>query len=340
MSDLILQIEPLGFPWKTKDPFLFCVHHEDFYPAGNKDLGIDKEKLKGRNIGNDFTIKDGWRMYHGDSVPGFPQHPHRGFETVTVNKSGFVDHSDSLGAIGRFGPGDTQWMTAGKGIQHAEMFPLLNADGDNRLEIFQIWLNLPKANKFVDPYFKMLWKEQTPVVNIKDKKGNTTKIDIIAGEINGVKAPMPNPDSWAANPENEVSILTFQLDPNATFILPADVQKEYAHCSLYFYKGKAIELEGKTIPVNNQIEIDRKDKITIVNSEKTAFILLLQGKPIQEPVAQYGPFVMNTQAEIRQAYTDFQETEFGGWPWPSADPVHDKQVGRFAKHAKGNTEKP
>ena len=87
----IREIVPLGFPWQTKDPFLFCVHHEDFYPKGNEDMGPDVP-LHGRNLGNDFTIKDGFRMYHGQKVPGFPAHPHRGFETVTIATKGFIDH--------------------------------------------------------------------------------------------------------------------------------------------------------------------------------------------------------------------------------------------------------
>nr|WP_290936872.1 pirin family protein [Haliscomenobacter sp.] len=118
----ILRIRPLGFPWETRDPFIFCVYHEDFYPLGNAQMG-PAASLSGRNLGQDFTVKDGWRMYHGRTVPGFPSHPHRGFETVTIARKGFVDHSDSLGATARFGNGDVQWMTAGKGVQHSEMFP-------------------------------------------------------------------------------------------------------------------------------------------------------------------------------------------------------------------------
>ena len=97
----------------------------------------------------DFAGADGWRMYHGSIVPGFPQHPHRGFETVTFVRQGFIDHSDSLGATARFGRGDVQWLTAGEGIVHCEMFPLLDREGPNPCELFQIWLNLPAADKMV-----------------------------------------------------------------------------------------------------------------------------------------------------------------------------------------------
>ena len=122
-QSVVLNVLPLGFPWQTVDPFLFCVHHVDLYPAGNEAMG-PAASLAGRDIGMDFAGQDGWRMYHGDVVPGFPHHPHRGFETVTLVRRGFIDHSDSLGATARFGQGDVQWMTAGRGIVHAEMFPL------------------------------------------------------------------------------------------------------------------------------------------------------------------------------------------------------------------------
>ena len=121
----IQSVRPLGFTWETRDPFLFSVHHLDVYPEGNDEMG-PAASLSGRNMGQDFEPKDGWRMYHGMTVPGFPMHPHRGFETVTVVLEGFVDHSDSHGTSGRNGNGDVQWMTAGAGLQHAETFPLLN----------------------------------------------------------------------------------------------------------------------------------------------------------------------------------------------------------------------
>ena len=156
-----MQVLPLGMVWQTQDPFLFCVHHDDAYPAGNEDLG-PTATLSGRDIGQDFSGKDGWSMYHGDRVPGFPQHPHRGFETVTIARHGFIDHSDSMGASARFGEGDLQWMTAGRGIVHSEMFPLLHQDQPNRTELFQIWLNLPSKRKMAAPHFSLFWKEDLP----------------------------------------------------------------------------------------------------------------------------------------------------------------------------------
>src|ERR1700743_88728 len=110
----IVEIQPLGFPWDTIDPFLFCVHHDDAYPKGNGRFGPDAS-LAGRAIGQDFGGKGGWSMYHRGSVPVFPAHPPRGFETVPIVRQGLTDHADSLGAAARFGGGDVQWLTAGKG---------------------------------------------------------------------------------------------------------------------------------------------------------------------------------------------------------------------------------
>lgn len=328
----ILKVETLGFPWITQDPFLFCVYHLDFYPKGNDELGPNAS-LKGRNIGNDFVVKDGWRMYHGDTVPGFPAHPHRGFETVTFVLQGLVDHADSNGSSGRYGNGDVQWMTAGRGMQHSEMFPLLKKDKENTFELFQIWLNLPAEKKFVEPAYQMLWNETIPKLLLKDKNGNSIKIDIVAGKIEDSMAPQPAPGSWAAIPENEVAIWQIILDENAIWEIPTASDK--TNRSLYFFEGESIQLNEKEILPNHAIELDASQTVTILNGNKRSRLLLLQGKPINEPIAQHGPFVMNNQAEIQQAFSDFQKTRFGGWPWSRTDVVHGKDKGRFAKFDNG-----
>jgi redox-sensitive bicupin YhaK (pirin superfamily) len=333
MNNKIIEIKPLGFPWETQDPFLFCAYHKDEYPAGNEKLGPDASLLEGRNIGQDFTIKDGWRMYHGETIPGFPHHPHRGFETITINKQGFVDHSDSLGASGRFGRGDVQWMTAGKGVQHSEMFPLLNSDKENTLEIFQVWLNLPKASKMVDAHFKMLWADAIPLVKEKDVNENITEINLIAGSLNGILTPEPTPDSWAANPENEVAVWTIKMESNAEWAMPA--AKPDINRTLYFYTGSTLSIEGSSVDVNHSIQVKSNEEIRLKAGKEDAYILMLQGKPIKEPVAKHGPFVMNTMDEIQEAINDYQRTQFGGWPWPRRDQIHDKNKGRFALHADG-----
>ena len=335
MNHPILSIQPLDFLWPTFNPFLFCAHHLDYYPPGKSDLSPEAS-LQGRNIGNDFTIRDGWRMYHGDSVPGFPVHPHRGFETVTMVQQGFVDHSDSHGQAGRYGEGDVQWMTAGAGLQHCEMFPLLKQDEGNTTELFQVWLNLPKERKFAPPYFKMLWSEDIPVYKHTCKNGKSVEVNVIAGSLNGVQALTPAPDSWAAFPENEVAIWTIRLEAGASWTLPVAGKK--AGRTLYFHKGSSIRVEGTEVKAGHAIILKPDVAPTIESVGSDNLLLLLQGNPINEPVVQYGPFVMNTQEEIRQAFYDYEQTEFGGWPWLKRDQTHGTKRGRFARHKDGTEE--
>lgn len=330
-------IKPLGFQWETADPFLFCVHHEDAFPKGNKDMG-PAVPLTGRPLGNDFIIKDGFRMYHGKKVPGFPGHPHRGFETITVVRKGLVDHADSVGAAGRYGNGDVQWMTAGKGVQHSEMFPCLHEDRENHLELFQIWLNLPRKNKMVEPHFKMFWKENLGKYQSTDAKGKKTEVEVIAGKLGQVQAPAPPPNSWAADPKNEVAVWNIRLEAGAEWVLPpasAGINR-----TLYFYEGESIEVAGVKVPRYHSVEVQANQNLRIQNGNHVSKILLLQGRPINEPVIQYGPFVMNSKEEIQQAFNDFHRTQFGGWPWPKYDQVHDRKEGRFALHADGKKEYP
>ncbi len=331
----IIRINPLGFPWETENPFVFCAYHKDKYPPGNNTLGPDTS-LEGRRIGQDFILKDGWRMYHGKTVPGFPVHPHRGFETITIVKQGFVDHADSLGSAGRYGAGDIQWMTAGKGIQHSEMFPLINKKRENKVELFQVWLNLPKANKFTEPHFKMLWNDSIPMIKEQDSNGKITEINLISGIFKDVAAPEPTPDSWAANSENEVQILTVKMQANSKWILPKsgpDLNR-----TIYFYQGDLLQIQGESITVNRSVQVKSDVDIYIQSYEEESFLLILQGRPINEPVIHQGPFVMNTEDEIIQAYYDYQETQYGGWPWKKAEHVHKRKKSRFAIHANGKEE--
>jgi quercetin 2,3-dioxygenase len=336
-SDSVINIQPLGFPWATSDPFLFCVYHADDYPAGNGQFGPDAT-LEGRSLGNDFVKRDGWRMYHGQSIPGFPVHPHRGFETVTVVRSGVVDHSDSLGGAGRYGHGDVQWMTAGKGIQHSEMFPLLNRENRNPLELFQIWLNLPRESKFVEPYYAMLWKDQIPVITDMDENGRETRLEIVAGHFNGQVAPDPAPDSWAARPENELAIWHIQMEDHAVFTLPAASQD--ISRTLYFFEGDTVLFDDQAVRKGNAIELLADRSVRLTNGGTPGRFLLLQGRPIREPVVNYGPFVMNSEEEIRQTFKDYRDSQFGGWPWPRPDMVHPEGKGRFALHSDGREEIP
>ena len=302
-------------------------------------MGPDPSLLAGRNMGQDFQMKDGWRMYHGQVVPGFPQHPHRGFETVTVVRRGLLDHADSLGAAARYGDGDVQWLTAGRGIQHAEMFPLLKSDRDNPLELMQIWLNLPRADKMVEPHFTMLWSQEIPKKQVRDAAGKLTTITVNAGSYGGDRAPSPPPSSWASRPEADVAIWHLTMEPGARFTLPA--AKPGTDRTVYFFRGGSeVTLDQRTLPSRHQASLRGDRDVPITNGGESVELLLLQGRPIGEPVAKNGPFVMNTMDEIRQAYADYRRTQFGGWPWDRRDPVHPREEGRFARHATGTVERP
>jgi quercetin 2,3-dioxygenase len=334
---VVINVIPLGFPWATVDPFLFCAHHDDAYPAGNEQMG-PAASLAGRNLGMDFEVKDGWRMYHGDVVPGFPRHPHRGFETVTLARHGYIDHSDSLGATARFGHGDVQWMTAGRGVVHSEMFPLVNRDGGNRTELFQIWLNLPRADKLVDPHFGMLWSESIPRHTFTDEGGRTTTVTTIAGALEGRTPPAPPPSSWAAKPDSDVAIWTVRMDPGARYTLPP--ARAGSTRVLYFFRGAGLSVAGHQVNPYSGVQVRPEASVELENGPDEGELLVLQGRPLEEPVVQHGPFVMNTPAEIQQAFVDFRKTGFGGWPWDSDGPVHDRSEGRFAIHADGRKDRP
>lgn len=336
-ADAVMTVEPLGAPpWITLDPFLFCVHHEDAYPAGDERMA-PATSLAGRRIGNDFAGVDGWRMYHGDVIPGFPQHPHRGFETVTVTRRGFIDHSDSLGATARYGAGDAQWLTAGAGIVHAEMFPLIEQGGGNPLELFQIWLNLPAADKMAPPHFAMFWRERIPTRSFVDQEGKTTQVTVVAGKLGEVDPPAPPPKSWASRADSDVAIWTINMAPGARWELPAAAAG--TNRMLYAFRGEGLAVGGRAVEGKSAVRLRGEAAAVIVNGKAASELLLLQGRPIGEPVVAHGPFVMNTRAEIQQAFSDYQRTRFGGWPWGSDGPAHARAEGRFAVHADGRTER-
>jgi quercetin 2,3-dioxygenase len=331
----VFETFPLGFQWPTVDPFLFCVHHVDHYPAGNPSFG-PAASLAGRSIGQDFEGIDGWRMYHGQVVPGFPAHPHRGFETVTYVRRGLIDHSDSLGAAARFGRGDVQWLTAGSGVVHSEMFPLLDRDGPNTLELFQIWLNLPSADKMVAPHFAMLWDTDIPRLRVESDAGAAAEVTVIAGTLGDLLPPAPPPQSWASRAESGLAIWHIVLDAGAAWTMPRAAFGD-TNRGLYVFEGGNVLIDGEQIAASTGVRVEPTREVPLRATERTE-ILMLQARPLNEPVAQYGPFVMNTRAEIEQAFADYQRTRFGGWPWDRDDPVHGTDSHRFARHADGRVE--
>eukprot|EP00906_Rhabdomonas_costata_P020749 RCo030192 len=368
-------------PWTCLDPFLFCVHHVDRYPAGTPEMGPDPSLLQGRSLGQDFSYQEGWSMYHGTKVPGFPAHPHCGFETVTVTRRGVIDHSDSLGATARYGEGDVQWLTTGRGVQHSEMFPLLDSENGNPMELFQIWLNLPRASKAAQPHFAMLWNPQIPTLHITARPLNPSgaisastttvaqqpepepetpssaafhSIRVIAGSTGYfpnpsspqlfIDAPPPPPESWASHPDSDVAIWVIRVAAGCTLTLPKASSGSAANRCLYYYEGEAVVLIGdarEELRARHGAVVDPTADLPVTAPEAhAAHLLLLQGRPIGEPVEKHGPFVMNTVAEIEKAYTQYRKTRFGGWPFPTMDPVHPSERKRFAKHADGKVEHP
>lgn len=330
-TTMIKKITPIDLHWPTQEPFLFCAHHFDYYPAGNDNLGLNPTHFAGRNMGADFHEKDGFRLYHGSEIPGFPVHPHRGFETITIVRQGFADHADSLGAAGRYGEGDVQWMTAGSGVQHSEMFPLLHQDKDNTLELFQIWLNLPKKNKMVPPDFKMLWAEGIP--KIKEEK---IEVTLISGEYGKTKFYEAPSNSWASDPHHHVSILLVKVEKGGKFTYPA---KKNLSRSVYFITNTSVTLNEQRVKGKQAVFLESNADLLISTDEGSEFVIL-EGLPIGEPIVQHGPFVMNSREEIMQTIRDYQQTQFGGWKWQREDMIHGPGTERFAKYPDGRIDRP
>lgn len=313
---------------KTQDPFLFAVYHKDMYPAGD-----DKCQAPRRGNGADFDPSAPYRMYHGDRVPGFPHHPHRGFETITYVTEGTVDHTDSLGSAGRYSDGDMQFMTAGAGCVHGEMFPLLHKDKPNTLRLFQIWLNLPRASKMADPGYLMYWAEN--MVKVSGEGGAIATV--VVGSLGTHKSFGAQPKaSWSADPSHDVGVFTISLPPGSKFTLPAALGGADVTRSVHVIEAPStgVTVGGKALPgpVSLEVRAEADLEIAVAHGSSGAEVLVLQGKPIGEPVAQRGPFVMNTEAEIAQAYRDYQRTQFGGWPWEEEAPIFPRSEGRFAKY--------
>ena len=227
-------------------------------------------------------------------------------------------------------------MTAGRGIVHCEMFPLVEQDKPNTVELFQLWLNLPKVDKMAEPHFSMFWSHTIPKITRRDTDGNEALITVVAGELDGQKAPTPPPQSWGARAESDLAVWTLQMDAHVEVTLPA--AQAGSRRLLYFFAGESLSLDGEIFEPPTAIEVQADLATTFKNGPKEGQILMLQGRPIDEPVAQHGPVVMNTRQELQQAFFDYHQTQFGGWPWQGPDPVHPREAGRFAKHADGRVE--
>jgi redox-sensitive bicupin YhaK (pirin superfamily) len=231
-----------------------------------------------------------------DYIAGFPPHPHRGFETVTIMLDGHMRHQDHLGNVGELSAGGVQWMTAGRGIIHSEM--PMQAQG--RMRGFQLWINLPAAEKMKPASYRDIPAEQVPTVALA--AGGSARV--IAGNL---PAALSADGREVAGPIQGLStdplVLDLRLAPGARLELP--VAPTYT-ATPYVYEGEATFGEAATVPAGNAALLSPGDALTIGAGPAGASVLLLVARPIGEPIVQYGPFVMNTRAEIEQAIADFQ----------------------------------
>ena len=241
-----------------------------------------------------FLLLDDFRADNpADVLAGFPMHPHRGIETVTYILTGNVNHRDSIGNAGTIGPGDVQWMTAGRGILHEEMPQPV----DGKLEGFQLWVNLPAALKMAPARYQEVKSAQIPEVEV-----DGVTVRVIAGSIDGVTGAVTE---IAAQP----TYLDVTMSAHSSFVhaLPE------AHAAfVYLFEGE-IAIGGKTVSATRLILLDKGQEISIKTNERDARFLLVAGKPLHEPIARHGPFVMNTQEEIRQT---LKELRAGTFPPP------------------------
>ncbi len=222
-----------------------------------------------------------------DYIAGFPDHPHRGFETVTYMLKGLMRHRDNTGAEGLLKPGGVQWMTAGRGLVHSEM----PEQTEGEMSGFQLWVNLPAARKMCEPRYQDIEPEAIPEVTTED--GVTVRV--IAGSHGGATGPV---EGIAVEP----IFLDVALPAGARFAhdLPADHT-----CFIYPFEG-AVKVGGRTAQSGALAVLEEGEEIHVEGGETGGRFILVAGRPIGEPVVQYGPFVMNTQAEIEQAVADFQ----------------------------------
>jgi redox-sensitive bicupin YhaK (pirin superfamily) len=189
-----------------------------------------------------------------------------------------------------------------------------------------------------DPAFTMFWSDRVPEL-VVDAGGRKTVVRVIAGALEGAAPPLAPPkDSWASRADADVAIWTIRMEPGARWTLPA-AKGPRTNRMLYLFAGSS-QVAGESVASGTGLEVAASAGLELVAGDAGAEILLLQGRPIAEPVAQHGPFVMNTKAEILQAFQDYQRTQFGGWPWDSSAPVHGADAKRFAKHPDGRVEQP
>lgn len=261
-----------------------------------------------------FLLLDDFRNDNPqDYLAGFPWHPHRGIETITYVLAGTVEHGDSLGNRGQMGPGDVQWMTAGRGILHQEM---PKGDARGQMHGFQLWANLPSSLKMSAPRYQDIPAKEIPEV-IED---DGTRVRVVCGDFWGKKGPV---DGVAADPR----YLDVWVPPGKKKTLPVELER---HAFAYIFEGSGSfagaskpfgvltekEIDGREVQIREQtgnrslVLFDSGDEVTVQAGDQGVRFLLVSGKPIKEPVAWHGPIVMNTQAELQQAVSELRNGTF------------------------------
>jgi len=228
-----------------------------------------------------------------DYIGGFPDHPHRGFETVTYMLAGRMRHGDNQGNVGLLRPGSVQWMTAGRGIIHSEM----PEQEEGLMQGFQLWVNLPAKDKMTKPRYQDIDPEAIPVV----ERADGTKVKVLVGSFDGVSGPV-----------NKVATDPLYLDITLPAGVKASVPVEAEHNAFaYVFEGTAkIGSEAQLVERGQLAVLSLGDGVTVEGGPKGGRLILVAGRPLREPVAKYGPFVMNTPAEIHQAIADYQAGKF------------------------------
>lgn len=322
----------LGMHWDTEDPFIFVSHHEDDYPPGNRQQAPPLREISGRNLGRDYQLKLGFRMYHGKVVPGFPMHTHWGYETLTVPEIGYIDHFDTERIEGRFGFGDVQWVSASSKYEHCEMYPLADQENRNPNDITQIMINLPLEMKNRGNQVTTVWKNDVPTAH-----GDGWDAEVFCGDFGSASSESPNEISYAKR-ANGVRIVRITMSPRSKVTI--DAAAEGATRNLYFISGKDAKVLGEAVEYYNRLKLSNTEEIDIVNGEERSVFWLLEGRPIGQRMASFGPVTLEDLKEVRKGLDEIRRNEFLEWPWDVIDKAQPLGTQRFIRYPDGTEIRP
>ena len=317
--------------WDLEDPFIFASHHFDLYPKGNERQAPPKEEIEKKDLGNDYHGLFGYRLYTSKLTPGFQLHSHWGYETVTYVPQGYVDHFDSLGNQGRYGYGDMQWITAGGLYSHCEMYPLAHQDRENPQLVTQIMINLPLSEKNTPPEVHTVWKE-----DLQEFEEDGCTFTLLAGSFRGRTARIPSQRSWAADPSHHVLILRVLMGPGTTLRLgPSDAK----HRNIYITDCRAT-VAGKEYHEDTRLKLRPEASVEITMGEKESELWVLEGDPIGERQSRWGPVVLGTDSEVREANNVIRKKEGPEWQWEYVNQKQPLGTERFYRSADGAESRP